>query len=77
MNLQVRFKLSCKGICKLKFKTIPVYGTASSSDMPMCVECWCRINYTGVRCPCCGTRLRYKTILKSKEREMEIEAKRY
>ena len=70
--------MSCKGICRLKYKTIAIFGTATKAKgMLTCTQCLCRIKFRGIFCPCCGQRLRWRTILKSKKRELEVEAKRY
>ncbi|MGH9951180.1 MAG: hypothetical protein ACRD5J_06110, partial [Nitrososphaeraceae archaeon] len=61
----------CKGIC-VSHRALRPHGTETGryvQGQKRCQICCMFINWNGLHCPCCGTRLRLKPrIMKLKER---------
>jgi len=50
----------CRKICtSKKLTTYPVEGR-KYNDLPKCSMCYVRVDWDGIRCPCCGTKLSHR-----------------
>jgi DNA-directed RNA polymerase subunit RPC12/RpoP len=60
------------GICEKYRAKKPLVGSRYAIGQKMCIDCEIFINYEGIKCPCCGIRLRYKPRSTSAKKSMDL-----